>query len=156
MRIKVEDDEDLDAARKAAEATGVSLTEVTAEPTDEFEEQVAPIIAVLIGAGVVAGVKMVLQWWDRRKGGLVIDLRPDVPDIFYRDKDVPYGWVATIPTKGGKVTVDVKDDPDAAETWINKVIEAVFKTVDQVTKAAESVLGASKIVDVQVAKIISH
>ena len=83
--------------------------------------------AVLIGAGVVAGIKLLMDWWGRRKGGLVIDLRPDAKDLFYRDDALDYEYVVTLPADGGKVTVEVKDNPDAATTWINKVIEGGFE-----------------------------
>ena len=69
-----------------------------------------------------------MDWWERRKGGLVIDLRPDAKDLFYRDDALDYEQVVTLPADGGKVTVEVKDNPDAATTWINKVIEGGFKS----------------------------
>ena len=46
-------------------------------PRHSKPEVIEPVSAILIGAGVVAGANFVLDWWDRRKGGLVINLRPD-------------------------------------------------------------------------------
>lgn len=146
LRIRVEDNEDLIAARKAAEATGVSLQEVPAEPAGDLDEHVAPIVAVLIGAAVVAGAQMVMDWWERRKGGLVIDMRPDVPDMFYRDRDVPYHFIVTRPADGGKVTMDFRDSPAAAQKWIETLIEAAFKTVGQTADAGKALLDAAKVV----------
>src|SRR5687767_306521 len=103
LRIKIEDNEDLVAAREAATSQGIALREIPAEPSGELEEQIEPITAVLIGTGVVVGVKMVMDWWERRKGGLVIDLRPDAKDLFYRDEALSYGYVVTLPAGGGEV-----------------------------------------------------
>ncbi|HOC13957.1 MAG TPA: hypothetical protein PLL50_09485 [Propionicimonas sp.] len=145
ISIKIEDNDDLTAAYAAASATGVPVQAVTPPPSGDLEAQIEPVTAVLIGAGVVAAVKLILDWWERRKGGLVIDLRKDATDMFYRDKDLTYGFVATIPEKGGKVTVDVKDLPDAATTWINLVITSAFKTVQDAAKAAKAAVGDSKV-----------
>jgi hypothetical protein len=118
---------------------------MTAPPSGGLEQQIEPVTAVLIGAGVVAGVKMVMDWWDRRKGGLVVDLRTDAPDMFYRDKDISYGYVVTRPAEGGTVTVDVKDKPDAAEKWVSEVIAGAYKTVTQVAEAAKASVGAERV-----------
>ena len=145
ITISIDDDEDLVAARSAAEHQGVSYQEVTGEPSGDLEELVEPVTAVLIGAGVVAGVKMVMDWWERRKGGLVIDLRPDAKELIRRDRNLSYGFVVTFPPEGGKVTVDVKDVPDAAEKWVAEVINGAFKSVKDVADAAAKTVGKDKV-----------
>lgn len=145
LRLRVEDDDDLAAAYAASSSTDVAVREVTAEPSGGLEQQIEPVTAVLIGAGVVATAKMIMDWWDRRRGGLVIDLRPDQADMFYRDPDVAYGYVVTIPAEGGTVTVDVKDLPDAAEKWIGDVVSSAFSSAAEAAAAAHAALGAERV-----------
>jgi hypothetical protein len=110
------------------------------------EAQVEPVSAILIGAGVVAAAKLVLDWWDKVRGGLVIDQRPGAEDLIYRDKDVPYGWVLVFPPDGGTVKVEVKDaSEDAAERWISAVITGAFDTVGQLAEAAKEAVGDNKV-----------
>ena len=149
ISIRIDDDEDLAAAREAAERQGVALEEVTGPPSGGLDSQVDPVTAVLIGAGVVAGIKLLMDWWGRRKGGLVIDLRPDAKDLFYRDDALDYEYVVTLPADGGKVTVEVKDNPDAATTWINKVIEGGFKSFTDLATEAKKAVGADKVETVE-------
>ena len=149
IRIRIDDDEDLAVAREAAERQGVGLVEVTGPPSGGLDSQVDPVTAVLIGAGVVAGIKLLMDWWGRRKGGLVIDLRSDAKDLFYRDDALDYEYVVTLPADGGKVTVEVKDNPDAATTWINKVIEGGFKSFTDLATEAKKAVGADKVETVE-------
>ena len=145
LRIRIDDNEDLEAARAAADLHAVELREMTPPPSDELEEHIEAVTAVLIGAGVVAGVKFVMDWWDRRQGGLVIDLRPEALDMFYRDRDLTFGYVVTIPVEGGQVTVDVRKIPDAAETWVTEVVKLGFKTVSDAAQAADTIVGAARV-----------
>lgn len=145
LRLRVDDDDDLAAAYAASEGTDVEVREVTAEPSGGLEQQIEPVTAVLIGAGVVAATKMLMDWWDRRRGGLVIDLRPDEPDMFYRDPDIAYGYVVTIPAEGGTVTVDVKNLPDAAEKWVSDVVTSAFTTASEAAAAARAAVGAERV-----------
>ena len=145
LSIRIDDEEDLAAALAASEKTGVPVQAETPPPSGGLQEAFEPVTAILIGAGVVAAAKMILDWWERRKGGLVIDLRKDVKDPLYRDRDVPFGFIVTFPTDGGKVTVDVKDLPDSAEKWISEVITAGFKTVKDTVDAATKALGGDKV-----------
>lgn len=145
IRIHIADEEDLIAARKAAAAQGVAIEERTGPPSGDLDPQIEPVTTVLIAAGVIAGVKMLMDWWQRRRGGLVIDLRSDAKDTFYRDAALDYEQIVTYHADGKKVTVDVQDNPDAATEWINKVIESGFKTFTDLVEAAKKTVGADKV-----------
>lgn len=146
LRVRIEEDADLAAAQDAAAGVGVELTEAQAPPGDGLEPEIAPIVAVLVGAGALAGAKFILDWWERRRGGLVIDLRADAADQIYRDKDVPWGYVVHFPADGGEVKVETKDAPkDAVERWISEVISGAFKSATDVAKAAAEALGDDKV-----------
>jgi hypothetical protein len=145
VRIRIEDDADLDAAHEAASATGVDIQEAPGEPHG-LEEQIAPIAAVLIGAGVAAAAKFVMTWWEKRKGGLVIDLRKDAKDQIYRDKDVPWGFIVVFAVDGGSVKVETKDEPkDAIERLIGDVISGAFDSATAIAKAAQGAVGDDKV-----------
>jgi hypothetical protein len=142
IRVGVEDNDDLSAAEDAAAAIGVEITFVQAPPGPDIEPQIAPIVAVAIGAGALAGAKFIVDWWERRKGGLIIDLRPTALDTFRRDRNVPWGYVITFPVQGGEVKVETKDAPkDAVERWISEVIAGAFKSAADVANAAAKVFG---------------
>jgi hypothetical protein len=141
ITIGIDDEDDLVAARAAAEAHGVALREITGEPSGDLEELVEPVTMVLIGTAAVAGVKMVMDWWEHRRGGLVIDQRPGADPTIHRDRELPYGWIATYPADGGKVTVAVKDDPDAAEKWVSEVLKGVLGSAKEVADAAAKTVG---------------
>ena len=64
--------------------------------------------------------------------------------MFRRDKAIPYDYVI-IPPEGGKVTVDLKDQPDAAETWVKAVIEQGFKSVSDIAGAAKAIAGSDRV-----------
>jgi hypothetical protein len=101
-----------------------------------FEPQFEPVTAILISGGVLALGKFALDWWDRLRGGLVIDLRPGAEDNLYRDRDVPVGFVVTF-LADGKVTIDTKDLPkDAAERLLGQIISGAFGTVKAAAGAA--------------------
>lgn len=139
IRLRIDDDDDLAAAEQLAEADGIELQQAPAAPEGELGEQIAPIAAVLIGAGVLAAGRFIASWWERRrevkKGGLVIDQRADAKDDIYRDEALPYGFVLVYPRDGGEVKVDVKDAPkDAIERWISEVISGAYKTVSDLAK----------------------
>jgi hypothetical protein len=151
-RIRIENDDELAAAREIAAYHRVGLREVTEPKEGQLAELVDPVTAVLIAAGVVAVAKLVKDWWSRLRGGLVIDLRPGAKDMFYRDRDVEFGYVMTI-AADGKVTVDVKDIPDAAQSWIEKVLELIGKPASAIADVAKSIVGSDK---VKVAAPSSH
>ncbi|HNV10976.1 MAG TPA: hypothetical protein PKN27_06565 [Propionibacteriaceae bacterium] len=146
VRIRLDDDESLAAALEVAEANGASAETVAVEGGGGLEAQFAPVAAVLIGAAVVTTVKVVMEWWEKVRGGLVIDQREGVADTIHRDRDVPYGFVVIFPPDGGTVKVEVKDAPkDALNYWISEVISGAFKTVSDLAKAAKDLAGDGKV-----------
>ena len=150
IRIRIDDDDDLTAAHETATSTpGVDIQEAQAPTGDGFEEQIAPIAAVLIGAGVLAAAKFIVDWWEKRKGGLVIDQRPGAADMISRDKDVPWGYVVLFAAEGGEVKVETKDAPkDAVERWISEVISGTLKSVTDIATAAAKSIGGDKVKEV--------
>jgi hypothetical protein len=139
IRVRIDGVEDLDAARETAEATGIDLQEAPGEGAG-VDEAIAPIAAVLIGAGVAAAAKFIASWWEKRRGGLVVDLRQGAKDQIYREKDVPWGFILVFPAAGGEVKIETKDEPkDAIERLIEAVISGAYDTVQKVAEAASKV-----------------
>lgn len=140
LRIRMDDDDDLRAAHDTAKAQKVDFREVVPPLKPEVIE---PVSAIIVGA---LAAKFIVDWWDRRKGGLVIDLRPKAEDEIYRNPDVPFGYVIIFAPEGGKVTVEVKDAPkDAWERLVSDVIEGAFGSVSAVAEAAGKVVGTDKV-----------
>jgi hypothetical protein len=147
LRLRTVDTEDLDAAYGLAdERPEVDLEASTGAPGGGIEGQVEPITAVLIGAGVVTAVKFVLDWWDKRRGGLVIDQRPSAKDQLYRDPDVPYGVVVVFAAKGGRVKVQMHDMPkDAMQQLLEAVVSGAYKSVADLAKLAKDTLPKAEV-----------
>src|SRR5690606_7556701 len=92
----------------------------------------------------------VLDWWERRRGGLIIDQRPEATDTVRRTSQVPYGWVIVFPADGAAAKVEVKDAPkDAVERWVSQVIAGTYETAAELAKAAESAFGAGRVSPVE-------
>jgi hypothetical protein len=143
LRVRPDDPEDLSAAQAAAERADVlyELAEKP-EPTGAFEPRVEPVTAILIGGAVMAVGKFIIDWWERRRGGLVVDLRPEAVDNLYRDKDVPFGFVVTF-LADGKVTIETKEIPkDAMERLLGEIVSGVFGSAKALASAAKHVAGA--------------
>ena len=139
IRVRIDDEDDLAAATQLAEAEGIELQQAPASPDGGVDALIAPIAAVLIGAGVLAVAKFITDWLRRtdqeNKGGLVIDQRADAKDDIYRDKDVPYGFLVIYPKDGGEVKVDVKKAPEeSVDRWISEVISGAYKTISDLAK----------------------
>ena len=147
LRIRVAGDEDLEAAESiAGESTNLRMRASMGAPSEGFEGQVEPVTLILIAAGVTAVVKFVMDWWDRRRGGLVIDQRPGRADDIYRDPDVSFGFVLVFPPDGGTVKLETRDAPkDAMERLLGMVISGGMNTFADVTKAATEALGGAKV-----------
>lgn len=143
VRIRIESADELVAAREAA-GPDIALREVTEPVEGEPTTLVEPVTAILVGAAVVAVARIVKDWWSRLRGGLVVDLRPEATDMFYRDRDLEFGYIATI-AADGTVTVNVKDIPDAAENWISTLLGLVGKPAAEVAEAASTLIGAGKV-----------
>ncbi|MEE6272648.1 hypothetical protein V2J56_04715 [Georgenia sp. MJ206] len=147
LRLRIDGAEDLDAAHAAAEAEpGISVSEEFPPPSGSIEAQVEPVTAVLIAAGVAALAKFVLDWWEKRKGGLVIDQREGAEDEIHRDRDVPWGYVIVFPEDGGEVRIETVDMPkDAIHQLLETVIGGAFTTVTDLADAAKKAVGADKV-----------
>jgi hypothetical protein len=146
IAIRIDDDEDLRAAHEAADSVGVDILESPGEPPEGPVDQIVPIVAVLIGAGVLGAGKFIMTWWEKRRGGLVIDLRPDAKDQIYRDHDVPWGYIVVFPADGGEVKIETKDEPkDSIERLIDSVTSGVIESAKAVADAAKDAVGAGKV-----------
>ncbi len=133
LRIRIGDEHDLAAAKMAA---GVSPTVRTEGLPGPGEKTIAPVAAVLVAAGVAALATFVMEFWERLRGGLVIDLREGIPDQMYRDGDVPVGLII-IRAEDGSVEVQAKDTPKSAiHQLIESVIGGVFTSASDIAKAA--------------------
>jgi hypothetical protein len=140
IRIGIDELDDLTAIQDLAD--DVDLEEVIGDGAGGLDTLVEPVTAVLIGAGVVAIAKLVWSWWDRRRGGLVIDQRPGATDTIRRDPDVPWGWAVVYPPDGGKVDIQTKDEPkDAWERLLGDVLSGTLKGAGDVAEKAKSQLG---------------
>ncbi len=83
-------------------------------------------IAILVGSALAIGA--VMHEFERRKGGQVIDLRPDAPKPAYRDKDLQYGLVM-IRSADGTVRVEVHEP----RGMLGQVLEAINGMVGTLT-----------------------
>ena len=145
IRLGLDDDEALAAALEVADATPSVTAEVESIPGGEAGALVEPVTVMLIGAGVLAAAQFILGWWERVRGGLVIDQREGAERTVYRDRDVPWGYVVVFPADGGKVTVETKDAPkDATERLIGQVVSGVLGSADAVKAAVKELLGEGK------------
>jgi hypothetical protein len=115
--------EDLPAVRETAADHQVEVRELPATGMDP----VSAVALVLIGSALA--VSMVERAIDARRGGQVIDLRPDASKHFYRTRGVVYGLVVVIGSDG-TVTVEVKE-PDGN---FREVIDAVAKLTMSLTE----------------------
>lgn len=83
-------------------------------------------IAILVGSALAIGALM--HEFERRKGGQVIDLRPDAPKPAYRDKDLQYGLVM-IRSADGAVQVEVHEP----RGMLGQVLDAINSMVGTLT-----------------------
>ncbi len=147
LRIRVEDTADLQVAQSLADQTSeLQLEATTDQPDGDIEPQVEPITAIVIGAGVLAAVKFIADWWEKRRGGLVIDLRPNAKDQIRRNRELPYGYVLIFPPTGGKVNIETHDMPkDAAQQILEAVISGAYKTVEGIAETVQKLLPSAKV-----------
>lgn len=145
VRLEIQDVDDLSVAQEVAEASETDIQETSGPPGSGSETLVGPITAVLIGAGVLATAKFLTDWWERRRGGLVINCTSGSP-VISRDGALDYGYVVLMPADGSKVTVEVTDAPeDAAERLIALVIDNVLATVKSAVTVAGALVDADKV-----------
>lgn len=147
IRIRVESEEDIAAAREvAATIDGTEVREASAPPGDGYETAMEPVTSILVGVAVASAAVFLRGWWERLKGGLVIDQRPDAVEPIYRTNNVPYGYIVTYPADGGKATIDVRDAPkDEIERLIELALGGVFKSIIDLRDKAAEIVGADKV-----------
>jgi hypothetical protein len=142
LRLKVLDEDDLITALDIADTAEISVEATTDTHTGQVAGQVEPVTAVLVAAGVTAAAKFIVDWWDRLRGGLVIDQRPGRQDDIYRDRDVPFGYIVVFPPDGKTVKIETRDAPkDAAERLLGAVISGGLTTAKEVAEAAKAAVG---------------
>jgi hypothetical protein len=142
IRIRIEEAADLEVVQSFAnEQPDLQVEATTGAPSGGIESQIEPVTAVLIAAGAAAVAKFVMDWWEKRRGGLVVDMRPDAKDQIYRDRDVPYGFVLVFPADGGQVKIETRDTPkDATQQLLEAVISGAYNTVTDLTTAVREAL----------------
>lgn len=147
LRLRTVDTDDLDAAYGlAADRPEIDLEASAGEPGGGIEGQVEPIGAVLIGAGVAAACRFVLDWWDKRRGGLVIDQRPSARDQLYRDADAPHGVVVVFAAAGGQVKLQTHGQPrDGVQQLLEAVVGGADESVADLAKLARDTLPQAEI-----------
>jgi hypothetical protein len=138
IRLRVNEEADLEVAQSLAnEQPGLQVEATTDAPTGGFDPQMEPITAVFIGAGVVAVAKCVMDWWEKRRGGLVVDMRTSAKDQIHRDQNLPYGYVLIYSVDGGQVKIETHDMPkDAMQQLLEKVISGAYTTFTDIAKVA--------------------
>jgi hypothetical protein len=131
IRLRVAEEADLEVAQRLAiEQPDLQVEATAGTPTGDVEGLIAPITAVLIGAAATAAAKFVTDWWEKRRGGLVVDMRPGAKDEIYRNGDVLYGYVLIFPADGGQVKIETRDTPkDAIQQLLEAVISGAYTTV---------------------------
>jgi hypothetical protein len=104
-QLIVVDPSEVSAITALATANGVEVEQVP-------QRGIEPVTSVtLLLVGTAAAVNTVHHiFFEQRKGGQVIDLRPGAPEPFYRTKKVTYGMVIIFAVDG-EVNVTVKE-PD--------------------------------------------
>jgi hypothetical protein len=139
FRIELLDEEELNDAIQSASSVGVDLR---VEPKPEVIE---PISWILIGGAAIAAGKFLFDLFDKLKGGVLIDLRPNASKLVCRDKDIPFGW-ATVIAADGSVKIEIHDAPkDAAERLLSEIVDGAFSTAKQVASAAADALGPDRV-----------
>ena len=147
LRVRIDDEDDLAAAHAAAEdaETEVSIEEGS-DDSGGLSPDIEPITCVLVGGAVMMTAKFLTDWWEKRRGGLVIDLRPEAKDQVARDKDVPWGLILVFPAQGGEVKIETKEQPkDATERLLGQIVSGAYDTVGTLAEIAAKTVGADKV-----------
>lgn len=120
---------DLASVEELAAIEGVTIERVVTRGLD-------PITGTtLLLIGTTAAVGAVVYMLERRKGGQVIDLRPGVTDLLYRDKSLMYGLVVII-TADGSVSVEVKEPKGLLGQVVSELISATAEIAGDITTEA--------------------
>ena len=150
IRIRIEEKADLEATQSCAnEHQSIQIEATASSPNGDIESQMEPVTGVLIAAGTVTVAKFIMDWWEKRRGGLIIDMRPDAKDQVYRHQDIPYGFFLVFSADGGQVKIETRDMPkDATQQLLESVISGAYKTVLDLAKAARDTLPDADIQEV--------
>jgi hypothetical protein len=148
--VKIEEDEEEGAIELLNAVNGILIETRTrggrdiGGPRKEFDT----VRAILIGGGALAIAKFITEGWDRRKGGVVVDLRPGAEAEIRRSKDVPFGWILIFPRNDGAVRIEVKDEPkDWVERILEKIIGGTLGTVRDIAATAKERLKGNQVTD---------
>jgi hypothetical protein len=153
LRVKMDDEDDLAAAREAAaNAPEIIYQEQIESPREDDEDALSPLVepvsCILIAGGVIAAVSYIRDWLDKRKGGLVVDQRPGAEYPIARTRNLPWGYVLVYPPDGGEVKIDTKDAPkDEWERLLTSIISIAEPGAATAGKAVKA-LGAGKVTSV--------
>jgi hypothetical protein len=137
ITIHFEDREAADRLLEELPRFGVTL----ARPDDVGEDELT-LLAAAVLVGTVGGlVHVVIEFWKKVRGGTVIDLTGEKPDI-RSDADVPRGWLIII-AKDGKVELKKEDlPPDALERLVTDLLDhgksLSTAAIELLKKSAES------------------
>jgi hypothetical protein len=114
---------------------------------DEFGEQGLGLIGAVVILGLAHGLAhLVMSIVEKVRGGVVIDLTGDIPDI-RSDRDLPRGWMVVL-TKDGIVELKKEDlPPDGLERVVTIFLklgkDAMVATVEAAVKAVKGVTGST-------------
>lgn len=145
VRLVLDGSNELAVALDVAEAEPTVTAEVESQANGDVTAMIEPVTAILIGVGVLAAAHFIMEWWDRLRGGLIIDQRDGADREVYRDADVPWGWVIVFPKDGDKATIDTKDAPKGSiERLLGEIISGVLGSADAVKAAVKEILGSEK------------
>ncbi|PKO16285.1 MAG: hypothetical protein CVU39_07940 [Chloroflexi bacterium HGW-Chloroflexi-10] len=104
---------------------------VQAVPDKNLRVLVDPVLIAVIVGSVFAAAHFVMSIIERIRGGMVLDLTGDKPEI-RSDRDIPLGWLIII-AKDGKVELKKEELPAGG---LQQVIEKLFAMGTDITKAA--------------------
>lgn len=151
--LKLEDHAEIEYAIELLNAVDGTLVESrtadgkavdTQKPRPEFD----PITALLIGGAALAIARFTVGWLERRRGGVVVDLRPGAESEIRRSTDLPYGWLLIFPRDNGALRLEVKDEPkDWTERILEKIIDGTLGTVHDIAAMAKERLKGDQITD---------
>lgn len=115
------EDREVDFARETAASLNVSVHELDIRSV----EPLTTGTLVLVGGSLA--VATAIRLIEERRGGQVIDLRPNSSKTFYRSKDVIYGLVIVLAVDGS-ITIDIKEPRGA----LGEVLDAIIGIIPEI------------------------
>lgn len=104
--------------------------------------RVEPVTAAFVIAAATVAAGIVTEFYERRQGGQVIDLRPGASRAVYRDRGVTFGLIVIL-TQDGAVTVEVYDPSNAFLDVARDVVQAL--TSIAATEAKNAIEAATEV-----------